>query len=107
MILEHAGDGLGEGGAERGGDCLLRFDGAMEVAQLAFGVGLAAGGFEPALQHGGCARPLRPVAISAVGGLDQGAERATAEEAFDRGGVLRPDGRDELLPVARLHGQFL
>ena len=57
VLFQHPRHGLREGGADRGGDGLLRLDGAMEVAELAFGVGVAAGGFEPALQHGRGARP--------------------------------------------------
>ena len=90
-----------------GRDGFLGIDGAMQVAELAFGVGLAARGFEPALQHGRGAGPLGPVAVGAIGGLDQLAERAIAEEAFDRGGVFRADGRYELLAFARFHRQVL
>ena len=79
----------------------------MQVAELTFGVGLAAGGFEPALQHGGGPRPLGPVAVGAIRGLDQRAQGAVTQEAFDRGGIFRPDDRDELLAFARFHGQVL
>ena len=79
----------------------------MQVAELTFGVGLTAGGFEPALQHGRGAGPFGPVAVGAIGGFDELAERAIAEEAFDRGGVFRADGRDELLTFARFHRQVL
>ncbi len=51
-ILQHARDGLRQGGAERRGDGPLGFDGAMQVAELAFGVGVATRGFEPALEDG-------------------------------------------------------
>ena len=56
--------------------------------------------------HGTPRAPITTL-VGAIGGLDQGAERATAEEAFDRGGVFRADGRDELLAFARLHRQVL
>ena len=79
----------------------------MQVAELALGVGVAAGGFESALQHRGGACPLRPVAVGAIGGLDKRAQGAVGEEAFDRGGVFRADGRDELLAFARFHRQVL
>ena len=107
VVLEHPGDGLGQGGAEGGGDGLLGFDGAVQIAELTLGVGGAAGGFEPALQYRGAARPLGPVAVGAIGGLDERAQGAAAEEAFDRGGVFRADGRDELLAFAGLHRQVL
>ena len=54
--------------------------------------------------------PLGEVAspgLGTVGGFDQLAEGAIAEEAFDRGGVFRADGRDELLTFARFHRQVL
>ena len=107
VVLEHPGDGLGQGGAEGGGDGLLGFDGAMQVAELTFGISVASGGLEPALEHGGGARPLRPVAVGAIRGLDERAQGAAGEEAFDRGGIFRADGRDELLAFARFHGQVL
>jgi hypothetical protein len=107
VVLEHPGDGLRQGGADGGRDGFLGIDGAMQVAELAFGVGVATRGLEPALEDGRGAGPFGPVAVGAVGGLDQMAERATAEEAFDRGGVFRADGRDELLAFARFHLQVL
>ena len=79
----------------------------MQVAELTFGVGVAASGFKPALEHGGGARPFWPVTLSAIGGLDQGAQSATAEEALDRGGIFRPYDCDEFLPFMRFHGQVL
>lgn len=107
VILQHPGDGLGQGGAEGGGDGLLGFYGTMEVAELTLGVGVATGGFEPALQDGRGAGPLGPVAVGAIRGLDERAQGASGEEAFDRGGIFRADGRDELLAFARFHGQVL
>jgi hypothetical protein len=79
----------------------------MQVAELAFGVGVAAGGFEPALEHRGGTRPLRPVAVGAIGGLNELTQSATAKEAFDRGGIFRSYDRNKLLPFARFHGQVL
>ena len=79
----------------------------MQVAEFALGVGIAAGGFEPALEHSRGAGPLGPVAVGAIGGLDELAERAIAEKALDRGGVFRPDGCDELLAFACFHRQVL
>ena len=107
VILQHPGDGLGQGGAEGGGDGLLGVYGTMEVAELTLGVGVATGGFEPALEHRGGTRPLRPVAVGPISGLDECAQGASGEEAFDRGGIFRADGRDELLAFARFHGQVL
>jgi hypothetical protein len=79
----------------------------MEVAELTLGVGVATGGFEPALQDGRGAGPLGPVAVGPISGLDELTQSAIAEEAFDRGGIFRADGRDELLAFARFHGQVL
>ena len=79
----------------------------MQVTELALRVGLASGGLEPALEDGGGAGPFRPIAVGGVGGLDERAQGAASEEAFDRGGVLGPDGGDELLAFARLHRQVL
>jgi hypothetical protein len=79
----------------------------MEVAELTLGVGVATGGFEPALEHRGGTRPLGPVAVGPISGLDECAQGASGEEAFDRGGIFRADGRDELLAFARFHGQVL
>jgi len=79
----------------------------MQVAEFAFGISVASGGFEPALQYIGGARPLRPVAVGAVGGLDECAQSAIAKEAFDRGGIFRSYDRNKLLPFTRFHGQVL
>ena len=107
VILQHPRHGLRKGGADGGRDGFLGIDGAVQVAELAFGVGIATRGFEPALEDGCGAGPLGPVAVGAIGGFDELAERAIAEEAFDRGGVFRADGRDELLTFARFHRQVL
>ena len=84
VLLEHAGDCLGQGGAEGGGDGLLRLDGAMEVAQLARGVGGPAGGLEPTLEHGGGAGPLGPIAVGGVGGLDERVQLHLGDHARQR-----------------------
>jgi len=76
----------------------------MQVAELAFGVGIATGGFEPALEDGGGAGPLGPVAVGAIGGFDQRAQGAITEEAFDRGGIFRADGRDQVEDYAARKG---
>ena len=59
------------------------------------------------LEHGRGARPLGPVAVGAIRGLDQRAQGSVTQEAFDRGGIFRPDDRNELLPFTRFHGQVL
>lgn len=79
----------------------------MNIPELALDVGASAGGFEPALEHGGRTRPLRPIAIRAVGGFDQRAQGAITEKAFDGSSILRADNRDKLLPFACFHGQVL
>ena len=79
----------------------------MQLAELTFGVGVASGGFEPALEYGRGARPLGPVALDAIGGLDELTQSAIAKEAFDRGGIFCADDRNELLPFARFHLQVL
>jgi hypothetical protein len=79
----------------------------MQVAELTLDVGASAGGFEPALEHGGRARPLGPIALGTIGGLDQRAQGAITEKAFDRGGIFRAYDRNELLPFTRFHGQVL
>jgi len=79
----------------------------MQVAELAFGISVAAGGFEPTLEHSGGAGPLGPVALDAIGGLDELTQSAIAKEAFDRGGIFRAYDRNELLPFTRFHGQVL
>ena len=107
VVFQHPRDGLRQGGADRGGDGFLGIDGAMQVAELTFGVGLTAGRLEPALQDGRGAGPLGPIAVGAIGGFDELAERSITEEAFDRGGVFRADGCDELLTFARFHRQVL
>lgn len=107
VVREHPRDGLRKGGAEGGRDGLLGIHSAVQVAELTFGVGGAAGGLEPALENGGGAGPLRPVVVGGVGGFDELTQRAIAEEAFDRGGVFRADGRNESLAFARFHRQVL
>ena len=79
----------------------------MQVAELTFGISVAPGRFEPALQHGRGARPLGPVALNAIGGLDELTQSAIAEKAFDCGGIFRSYDRNKLLPFTRFHGQVL
>lgn len=79
----------------------------MNIPELALGVGVASGGLEPALQYGGGSRPLGPVAVGAIRGLDELTQSAPTEESFDYSGILRADDRDKLLPFTRFHGQVL
>ena len=104
MLLEHAGDGLRQRWPNRGGDDLLRVDGAMQVTELTFGAGSPTTGFEPALQHSGGPGPFWPILFGLVGGLYQQAERtALVEKAFNRRGVFGSDRIDEHLVFARVH----
>ena len=107
VLFQHPRHGLRQGGAKRGRYDFLGVDGTMQVAELAFGISVAAGGFEPTLEHSGGAGPLGPVALDAIGGLDERAQGAITEKAFDRGGIFRAYDRDELLLFARFHGQVL
>jgi hypothetical protein len=107
MIFQHPRHGLRQGRADCRRHDFLGVDGAMQVAELAFGISVSAGGFEPALEHSRGAGPLGPITLDAIGGFDELTQSAIAQEAFDRGGIFRAYDRNKLLPFARFHGQVL